>query len=210
MLRVHKAIPVKTKNKKTVYVIDRSNVASEAVVMAPSGRASPPMSTLHTLPVRKAMSTSGDVTARSYVTVPHHSGNGGMVNHSFDLVDHTNAHLFDTSSDARGHVATARVRAHSTRSAPHSPRSLDLADPDDLHLRWSEDMRHQLEEKDSVRRHGSEASSMASLPRRKQRAPGEHLYHYDLGAQRLTVRLIFIKKMFLIVFSILIFFLQQM
>ena len=41
LLRVHKAIPVKTKNKKTVYVIDRSNVASEAVVMAPSGRASP-------------------------------------------------------------------------------------------------------------------------------------------------------------------------
>ena len=143
--------------------------------MAPSGRASPPPLS----PTRSLTLQSARPVARSYVTprVGHH-------NASFDLVDHTNTHLFDSESTSRG-VTYAQ-------SAPQSPRrhdssqSYDVRDQKDLHMVWTEDMRQRLEANDRQRRHDSNASSMASLPRR-QRAPGEHLFQYDMGRQTLTV-----------------------
>ena len=173
LLRVHKAVPVKTKNKKTVYVIDNSTVARESIVMAPSGRVSPPPLS----PARSmTLQSASRPVARSYVAPRSHH------NTSFDLVDHTNTHLFDSESTSHG-----AARAYSAQNSPRrhdSSKSYDVGDKD-LHLVWTEDMRQRLEQQD-VRRHGSEASSMASLPRR-QRAPGEHLYQYDTGRQTLTV-----------------------
>ena len=135
LLTIHRAKPVKTKDKKTIYVVDNTTAASRSVVMAPSGRASPPqLSPTTSLPVStlpRTYVTAAAPQARSYVTAP---APRSAHNTSFDMVDYTNAHLFDSASMARGSTSrgyVVRTGSHgrnsggyvvsASRSPPHSP-----------------------------------------------------------------------------------------